>query len=77
MDTTNAIGLSLILEKIEEFYGNGIYYALAEVERITGEVFSTYEGASRMVISHKSWDFVLKVNTYEYEEEDWDEEPEK
>ena len=70
MDTTNAIGLSLILEKAKEFYGKSIYYILEEVEKITGEFFSTNEGASRTVISHESWDFVLKINTYEYEEED-------
>ena len=39
MDTTNAIGLSLILEKIKEFYDKGIYYALVEAEKITGEFF--------------------------------------
>ena len=70
MDTTNAIGLSLILEKTKEFHGKSIYYILEEVEKITGEFFSTDEGASRTVISHDSWDFVLKVNNYEYEEED-------
>ena len=70
MDTTNAIGLSLILEKTKEFHDKDIYHALAEVEKITGELFSIDEGASRTVISHDSWDFVLKVNTYEYEEED-------
>lgn len=70
MDTTNAIGLSLILEKTKEFHDKDIYHALAEVEKITDEIFSIDEGASRTVISHDSWDFVLKVNTYEYEEED-------
>lgn len=70
MDTTNAIGLSLILEKTKEFHDKDIYHALVEVEKITNEIFSIDEGASRTVISHDSWDFVLKVNTYEYEEED-------
>lgn len=70
MDIANAIGLPLILEKIKEFKSEGLYDGVEAVEKITGEFFSLDEGASRAVISHDSWDFVLKINTYEYEEED-------
>ena len=65
MDTSNAIGLPLILEKIKE--PGSFYDGVEKAEIITGEFFSFDEGASRAVISHDSWDFVLKVNTYEYE----------
>ena len=77
-DTTNAKGFAEVLEVLSTFAKRHLYgefidiYDLEEaIDELSIEnaIFNYNSGASRLGIWEDSWDFVLKIDTHEYEED--------